>query len=90
MSRRKSERTSRKRSDTALRVVAHVPSLVLKMGVSYLKFKRARKKGVRRFKKELKGSGLSKDQIEALTKQYEDYGRVRDYFEGFSIFRGRG
>ncbi len=84
MSRRKSERNSRKRSDLTLKVISHVPFLVFKMGVSYLKFKSARRKGAKRFKKQLKGSGLSKDQIETLTKQYEDMGRVRNYLKGTS------
>jgi SOS response regulatory protein OraA/RecX len=58
------------------------------MGISYLKFKRARRKGVKRFRKQLKDSGLSKDQIEELTKQYEDMGRVRNYLRGTTSFLG--
>ncbi|UCD92799.1 MAG: hypothetical protein JSV43_02460 [Methanobacteriota archaeon] len=88
MSRRKSERNSRKRSNAALRVAANLPSLILKIGISYLKFKRARKKGVKSFRKQLKNSGLSKDQIEGLTKQYEDMGRVRNYLRDTTGFLG--
>lgn len=90
MSRKNSKRSSRTRSNFPLHILSSAPSLLLKTGVSFLKFKSARRKGVQRFRKELLGSGLSEEQIESLTTQYEDIGRLRKYFNLFESFRGFG
>jgi SOS response regulatory protein OraA/RecX len=58
--------------------------------VSFLKFKSARRKGVLRFRKELLDSGLSEEQIDLLTGQYEEIGRLRNYINLFESFRGSG
>jgi hypothetical protein len=62
-----------------------IPSLIVKGGVAYLKFKKVRRKGVKNFRKQLKQSGMTKDQVEELTKQYEDVGRIRSYFDDFGF-----
>ncbi|MCK5292269.1 MAG: hypothetical protein KAR39_09685 [Thermoplasmata archaeon] len=56
--------------------------------MAYLKFKNVRRKGVKNFRKQLKKSGMTKDQIEELTKQYEDVGRVRSYLDEFGFLGG--
>jgi hypothetical protein len=53
--------------------------------VAYLKFKKVRRKGVKNFRKQLKESGMTKDQVEELTKQYEDIGRMRSYLNEFGF-----
>ncbi len=65
-----------------------IPYMVLKGGVAYLKFKSARKKGVKVFRKQIRQSGMSDEQIDELTRQYEDIGRLRSYLGDFDLFGG--
>lgn len=88
MSRKRSERISRTRSRVPLEILPSIPSLIVRGGVAYLKFKKVRRKGVRNFRKQLKKSGMTKDQIGELTKQYEDVGRVRSYLDNFGFLGG--
>lgn len=88
MSRRKSERSSRTRSRVPLEILPSIPSLIVKGGVAYLKFKKVRRKGVKNFRKQLKQSGMTKNQIEELTRQYEDIGRVRSYINELGFLGG--
>jgi hypothetical protein len=88
MSRRKSERSSRTRSRVPLGILPSIPSLIVKGGVAYLKFKNVRRKGVKNFKKQLKESGMTKEQIAELTNQYEDIGRIRSYLDEFGFLGG--
>ncbi|MCK4443019.1 MAG: hypothetical protein KAW09_00640 [Thermoplasmata archaeon] len=88
MSRKRSERTSeRTRSKIPFDILPLIPPLVFKGGMAYLKFKHERKKGVKAFRKELRASGMTEDQMEELIKQYEDIGRLRSYLGDFSFFR---
>lgn len=88
MSRKRSERSSRTRSRVPLEIVFSIPSLIVRGGVAYLKFKHVRRKGVKNFRKQLKSSGMTKDQVEELTKRYEDIGRVRSYLNKFGFLGG--
>ena len=89
MSRKRSERNSKKtRSEVPFKILPLIPYLAFKGGVAYLKFKSARKKGVKAFRKQIRQSGMSEDQIDELTKQYEDIGRLRSYLGDFDFFGG--
>jgi SOS response regulatory protein OraA/RecX len=55
---------------------------VLKAGMAFLRMKARRKKGVRVFRRQLKHSGLSKEQIKGLVADYEQKGRLRSYLPG--------
>jgi hypothetical protein len=89
VSRRRSERSSKKtRSDIPFEILPLIPYLAFKSGIAYLKFKSARKKGVKTFRKQIRKSGMSEDQIDELTRQYEDIGRLRSYLGDFDFFGG--
>ncbi len=90
MSRKESRRNSRTRSDVAFNVMSSLPALIVKGGLAYLKFKSVRRKGVKTFRKQLNDSGMTKEQIAELTKQYEDIGRIRSYLGDFSFLGGFG
>ncbi|MFQ6059840.1 MAG: hypothetical protein ACE5KV_00895 [Thermoplasmata archaeon] len=81
-----SSRGSRRRGSFPLKVLPSIPSLIVRSGLSCLRAKSTRSKGVGRFRKELKGSGLSREQIESLSGQYEDIGRRRNLARIFDLF----
>lgn len=68
-----------------------MPVLALKAGMAFLRLKARRNRGVRVFRKQLKHSGLSKDQIEDLASDYGKMGRLRSYLPrdlpGFPFMR---
>ena len=87
MSRKRLRRSSEKtRSEIPFKILPLVPILAFKGGIAYLKFKSRRRKGVKAFRKQIKKSGMSEDQIDELTKQYEDIGRLRSYIGDFDLF----
>ncbi len=88
MSEKESEKTSeRTRNRVPFDILPLIPPLVFKGGMAYLKFKHKRRKGVKAFKKELRASGMTENQMEELIKQYEDIGRLRSYLGDFDFFR---
>jgi len=68
-----------------------LPILVLKAGVAFLRLKARRNRGVRVFRRQLRHSGLSKEQIDGLVTDYEQMGRLRSYLprevRGFRFMR---
>jgi hypothetical protein len=75
-------RSTRRSSGDIVEIVAFIPVLVLKAGLALLRMKARRKKGVRVFRRQLKHSGLSKEQIKGLVADYEQIGRLRSYLPG--------
>lgn len=59
-----------------------MPILVVKAGVAFLRLKARRNRGVRVFRRQLKHSGLSKEQIKGLVTDYARLGRLRSYLPG--------
>jgi hypothetical protein len=75
-------RPTKRSSGDLVEVVAFIPVLALKAGVAFLRLKARRKKGVKVFRRQLKHSGLSKNQIRGLVADYERIGRLRSYLPG--------
>ncbi len=78
-----SDQESKKRSSGGIvEIVAAVPVLVLRLGVAFLRMKVKRRRGVRVFRRQLKHSGFSREQVKGLVADYEEMGRLRDYLPG--------
>ena len=78
-----SDQESKKRSSGGIvEIVAAVPVLVLRLGVTFLRVKVKRRRGVRVFRRQLKHSGFSREQVKGLVADYERMGRLRDYLPG--------
>lgn len=56
-----------------------MPVLVIRMGMAFLRVKARRRRGVRVFKKQLRGSGFTKEQMNGLVADYEKLGSLRTY-----------
>ncbi len=74
--------TSSKTSSLFEVLAVGVPRIMLMGGMAFLRMKARRRKGVRVFRKQLRGSGLTKPQIKELVTQYEQIGRIRSYLPG--------
>jgi len=66
-------------------VIAAVPFLVFRLGVAFLHVKAKRRRGVRVFKRQLRGSGLTREQVNGLVADYEGMGRVRTYLRDAGV-----
>jgi len=58
-------------------VMAAFPLLAMQLGVGFVRFQARRKQGVRRFRRELIGAGMSREQATRLAQAYHDAGSVR-------------
>jgi hypothetical protein len=56
---------------------AAVPLLAMQVGVGFLRLQVRRKRGVRRFRRELVRAGMPKDHASRLAQAYHDTGSVR-------------
>ena len=76
---------SRSESGEGIRLTASlVPSLLplmLRLGGTYLRFKKQAQKGGRIFEKELRASGMDKDTARAFTEIYLDTSRILRMFD---------
>jgi len=78
---------ARDRDGLPLVVMATVPLLAMQIGVGFVRFQARRKRGVRRFRRELIGAGMSKDQATRLAQAYHDAGSVRQILRGARFSR---
>lgn len=56
---------------------AAVPLIAMQVGVGFLRLQVRRKRGVRRFRRELMRAGMPRDQASKLAQTYHDTGSVR-------------
>lgn len=56
---------------------AAVPLLAMQVGVGFLRLQVRRKRGVRRFRRELLRAGMPREQVSRLAQTYHDTGSVR-------------
>ena len=61
---------------------AAVPILAMQVGVGFLRLQVRRKRGVRRFRRELLRAGMPKEQVARLAQAYHDAGSVRHLLRG--------
>jgi len=66
-------------------MLAAMPFLVLRLGVAYLHVKSKRRRGVRVFRRQLMGSGLTREQVNGLVADYEGMGRLRTYLRDAGV-----
>jgi len=62
---------------TVLYAASYGPIIGIKLGIKYLKFKRAARRGERRFYHELRSQGLSRIEARYLAEQYGSAVSVR-------------
>ena len=73
---------ARDRDGLPVVVMAAVPLLVMQIGVGFVRFQARRKRGVRRFPRELLRSGMPKDRVARLAQAYHDAGSIRRLLRG--------
>lgn len=68
-------------SDLTLPVAlaAGIPTLVLRIGVVFLRMKAKRRRAVRAFRRALEGGGMGREAADRLCEEYASYGRLRTY-----------
>lgn len=59
-------------------MAVHVPVLLVKFGLTFLRYEMRRKRGVRAFKKELRAQNMGREHVNLLTKSYQSAGSVRN------------
>ncbi len=59
-------------------MAVHVPVLLVKFGLAFLRYEMRRKRGVRAFKKELRAQNMGREHVNLLTKSYQSAGSVRN------------
>lgn len=69
---------SRTRDGLPVIFAAAVPLLAMQVGVGFLRLQVRRKRGVRRFRRELIRAGMPKEQASRLAQAYHDTGSVRN------------
>lgn len=78
---------ARDRDGLPVVVMAAVPLLAMQIGVGFVRFQARRKRGVRRFRRELIRAGLPREQAARLTQAYHDAGSVRQLLRGVRFSR---
>jgi len=68
-------------------IAAAVPILAVQVGLGFLRFQMRRKRGVRRFRRELVHGGMPKDQAARLAQAYHDAGSLRLILLGTGLSR---
>lgn len=58
-------------------MAVHIPVLLVKFGLTFLRYEMRRKKGVRTFKKELRAQNMGREHVNLLTKSYQSAGSIR-------------
>jgi hypothetical protein len=64
---------------------AAVPLLAMQVGVGFLRLQVRRKRGVRRFRRELVRAGMPKGQAARLAQTYHEAGSVRRLLRGVRL-----
>ncbi len=78
---------ARDRDGLPVLIAAAVPLLAMQVGVGFLRLQVRRKQGVRAFKRELRRTGMPKDQVVRLAQAYHDAGSVRKILRGTRLSR---
>ncbi len=60
-------------------VGAAVIPLTFRFGVNLLRMKAKRRRALKVFRRQLRGQGFTKSQIDELAQNYENLGRLRNY-----------
>ncbi|HYM38829.1 MAG TPA: hypothetical protein VEY12_01615 [Thermoplasmata archaeon] len=77
---------ARDRDGLPVVIAAAVPLLAMQVGVGFLRFQVRRKRGVRRFRRDLVRSGMPKDQAARLAQAYHEAGSLRKILRGSRLF----
>ena len=64
-------------SEPVLDVAVHVPVMLVRFSLAFLRYEMRRKRGVRTFKKELRAQNIGREHVNLLTKSYQSAGSVR-------------
>ena len=65
-------------------ILPSMPSLIFRLGGTFLSFKRNANKAGKVFKKELIQQGIDKETATELTERYMESSHIRKYMQGFS------
>ena len=62
-------------------MAVHVPVLLVRFSLAFLRYEMRRKRGVRAFKKELRAQNMGREHVNLLTKSYQSAGSVRNLID---------
>jgi len=63
-------------------LMAALPVLVIRFGLTFLRFQSRRKRGVRRFRDALKAGGMPRREAALLARSYHEAGSLREMLRG--------